>query len=230
MMTRSNGLWPEAAAPAEELVGAHTAVHGLDLVPEANQHPPSGAQLNRLVVDDEDACVSPRRGQHRLAALLAVDEREVERDRGPHARRAGDVDEALVLLDDAVDDGEAQAGARGLLGALLREERFEHLAKLVRLDAAAVVGDGQRRVAARPERSRSPPVARATSTRALLTTTLPFPATASTALRIRLSTARASCDSEPRTTSGVADEVRASCRRARRPPRRTEASCWPSTT
>ena len=132
---------------AEELVGAQAALHDLDLVSEANEHTSSGAQLNRFVVDDEDARVSPRRGQHRFPALQAIDEGEVQGDGGSHSRRAGDVDESLVFLDDAVNDGESQTGPRGLLRALLGEEGLEDLAELVRLDAAAVVGDGQRRVA-----------------------------------------------------------------------------------
>ena len=100
-----------------------------------------------------------------------------------------------------------------------------------RLDAAAVVGDGQHRVAA----GRNDFIARArldgTSTRALLTTTSPFPAIDSTALRIRLSTALASCDSDPRTTSGVG--LRSAIILTRDVPasffRRTAASCWPNT-
>ena len=65
----------------------------------------------------------------------------------PTSRRADDVDESVVFLDDAVDDGQPQTGPRGLLRALLGEERFEDLAELVWLDAAAVVRNGQRRVA-----------------------------------------------------------------------------------
>ena len=129
-MTRSKGLRPEGAAWLESCTSAETALRHLDLVSEAHEHPSSGAQLNRFVVDDEDARVSPWRGQHGLLALQAVHQGEVEGDGGLHARGTVDVDESLVFLDDAMDDGETQAGPRSLLGALLGEEGFEDLAEL----------------------------------------------------------------------------------------------------
>ena len=85
-------------------------------------------------------------GQHLLPSLQAVDVREVQRDGGSHARRADNVDEPFVFLDDTVNDGQSQAGPRGLAGALLGEEGFEHLPELVRLDATTVVRNGERRV------------------------------------------------------------------------------------
>ena len=53
-------------------------------------------------------------------------------------------DEAARLLDDAVDGRKAKAGA--LADFLGREEGLEHLAEHVRRDAAAGVGDRQRRI------------------------------------------------------------------------------------
>ena len=141
------GALARRSRTSEELEGAHAAVHDLDLVSEAREHASSGAQLNRLVVDDEDAPVSPGRGRHVFPALRAIDDGEVQGDGGSHPGRAGDVDVAIVFLDDAVDDGKPQAGARGLLRALLGEERFEDLAEVAAFDAAAVVGHGQHRVA-----------------------------------------------------------------------------------
>ena len=57
------------------------------------------------------------------------------------------VDPALVLLDDAIDGGQAQAGAAvQFLGG---EERLENPAQVLRRDAAAGVAEGQADVAAR---------------------------------------------------------------------------------
>ena len=55
---------------AEELEGAHAAVHDLDVVSEAREHASSGAQLNRFVIDDEDARVSPGRDRRHVFPAL----------------------------------------------------------------------------------------------------------------------------------------------------------------
>ena len=61
---------------------------------------------------------------------------------------AGDFDPALVLLDDAVDGGQAEAGAfADLLGG---EERFEDAVQRLLVHAAAGVGDAQADEPARP--------------------------------------------------------------------------------
>ena len=65
------------------------------------------------------------------------------------ARFAVDVDEAVVLLDDAVDRGQAQAGALAhLLGG---EERLEDVVQGLLVHAAAVVADGQQHILARAQ-------------------------------------------------------------------------------
>ena len=62
------------------------------------------------------------------------------------ARLAVDIDEAVVLLDDAVDRGQPQAGALAhLLGG---EERLEELCQRLLVHAAAVVADGQQHILA----------------------------------------------------------------------------------
>ena len=63
-----------------------------------------------------------------LAASVAASShaRQVDAEGRALARFAVDVDEAVVLLDDAVDGGQAQA--RALADALGREERLEDVA------------------------------------------------------------------------------------------------------
>ena len=66
---------------------------------------------------------------------------EADAERAAAAGPAVDVDEALVLLDDAVDGGEAEAGAEadGFGG----EEGFESVGDGVGVHAAAIVADGE---------------------------------------------------------------------------------------
>src|SRR5438105_6582112 len=59
------------------------------------------------------------------------------RERGPEAQRAPHVHLAAVLLDDAVDEREAEPGAPGLGG----EERLEDVGEVVRCDPVSAVED-----------------------------------------------------------------------------------------
>jgi hypothetical protein len=70
-------------------------------------------------------------------------DRKVDQERGAAARLADDGDVAAALLDDAVDDRQAEAGAFALL--LGREERLEQLRARRFVDAVPV----SRRSAAR---------------------------------------------------------------------------------
>ena len=64
----------------------------------------------------------------------------------PVARLAVDIDEAVVLLDDAVNRGQPQAGAFAhLLGG---EKRLEQIVQGLMIHAAAVVADGQQHIIA----------------------------------------------------------------------------------
>ena len=54
-------------------------------------------------------------------------------ERGAGGARGGDADAALVVLDDLLDDGEAEAGALGFAG----EEGLEDVLCLVRGDGEA---------------------------------------------------------------------------------------------
>ncbi len=62
------------------------------------------------------------------------------------ARFAVDVDESVVLLDDAVDRGQTQAGA--LADILGGEKRLEDMIQRLFVHAAAVVADGQQDILA----------------------------------------------------------------------------------
>src|SRR5213078_1418955 len=67
-----------------------------------------------------------------------------DRERGPEARRAPHVHLPAVLLDDPVDEREAEPGAPGLGG----EERFEDVGEVLRRDAVPGVGDPHLQLAA----------------------------------------------------------------------------------
>ncbi len=66
---------------------------------------------------------------------------QVDLEGRPFARFAVDVDEPVVLLDDAVDCGQPQAGAP--IHTLGGEKRFENIVQYFLVHAAAVVADGQ---------------------------------------------------------------------------------------
>ncbi len=74
---------------------------------------------------------------------------QVDRERRSLARLAVDVDEAVVLLDDAVDRGQPEAGA--LADVLGGEERLEEVGQRLLVHAAAVVAHGQQHVLAGDE-------------------------------------------------------------------------------
>ena len=75
-----------------------------------------------------------------------LDARQIDLERGAAAHFAVDVDVAAGLLDDAVDGGQAQAGA--LARPLGGEERLEDLRLRGRVHAAAGVAHRQHHVAA----------------------------------------------------------------------------------
>jgi hypothetical protein len=74
-----------------------------------------------------------------LRLLLDMVPRQEDPERGALADFAVDIDEAAGLLDDAVDGGEAEAGA--LADFLGREERLEDLVADLGRDAGTGVGD-----------------------------------------------------------------------------------------
>ncbi len=98
-----------------------------------------------IVLDDQDAARihAQARGRRILLAPLhaGVGARQVDLDRGADPRLALDLDAAARLLDEAVDHGEAQAGAapRTLGGEEGLEDALDHRL----LHAAAGVGDRQ---------------------------------------------------------------------------------------
>src|SRR5262245_61483206 len=71
--------------------------------------------------------------------MSLIDDRELDREHGAAFRAVLDPDAAVVLVDDAVGDGETEAGALSRL--LCREERVEYAALDLGRDARAVVGD-----------------------------------------------------------------------------------------
>ena len=123
------------------------------VVAEGFQDAPRGAENGFFVFDQQDGFVAAggrpvgfgggRLGIHFRAGVPG----QIDVEGGALARRAGHVDAAAVLLDDAVDGGESEAGA--LADGLGGEEGLEDVFDHVGLHAAAVVADGQQRVRAR---------------------------------------------------------------------------------
>src|SRR5512141_2274057 len=71
---------------------------------------------------------------------------KVDLEGGSVPRLAGDIDEAIVLLDDAIDGSKPQADA--LSDLLGREERLEDMRLRFLVHAAAVVADGEPHIVA----------------------------------------------------------------------------------
>ena len=76
-----------------------------------------------------------------IGTLLFVPGREIDLEGGAFAEAAGHRDPALMLLDNAINRGQAQARAAAqFLGG---EKRLEDAAQILRRNAAAGVAEGQ---------------------------------------------------------------------------------------
>src|SRR5688572_21638741 len=126
----------------EQLVGRAAAALGFDFITHMSEDSLTGPQLDRIVVDDQHArAAAPRRLWKLRDQRLLARAREVQREGRALSRRARDVDEAFVLLDDTVHDREPEAGTAAIAGALGAEERLEDPSELLGGDPGAVVGD-----------------------------------------------------------------------------------------
>jgi len=118
--------------------------------PAAEQLGHEGAD-HRLVLDEKDGACEPRRrprGRDRAALrdVAAVGDGKQDAKDGAFAIARVDEQVAAVVVDDAVHHRQAHSGASAdLLG---REERLEHSRANRFVDAAAGVGDGERRPSA----------------------------------------------------------------------------------
>src|SRR5205807_2188156 len=94
----------------------------------------------------EDALAACRpagtgRSDGRWLRLASHRQRQINKERGALARLAHHADKASALLDDAVHDGEAEAGPFALL--LRREKRLEQPRACLFVDAGPRIGDAQ---------------------------------------------------------------------------------------
>ena len=131
------------------------------LIAEARQHVVGIAAHHVGILDDQDALAVGLwrrrffdgtgrnwRGGGGFAALLA-EPGQIEPHRGAAAFVADDANMAAGLGDIAVDHGEAESGAAA--GRFRGEEGLEHLAEQLARNPAAIVGDRDDDVVARPQ-------------------------------------------------------------------------------
>ena len=136
-----------------EFEGLSRRVRRQNPVAQTFEHGLAHLQQGRFILNQQDGlrtatgtlCLFLRRGRRRRAGGA----RQIEREGGPRKGGASDVDHAVVLSDDAVDRGQAQADP--LAEFLGGEEGVEDPCEGLPVHAAAVVAEGEHHVLARLE-------------------------------------------------------------------------------